>query len=95
MYVMAVRDKKVGAYMNPFFSQSQGAALRSFQDEVNRAAEDNILYRHPQDFDLYLLGTFDNESGSWETLLQPELLLAGDAALLRKEDSQPRLRGIN
>ena len=32
---------------------------------MNRSAADNQLNKHPDDFDLYLLGQFDDNSGSF------------------------------
>jgi len=37
--VVAVRDSAADAFMSPFVSPSNGMAIRSFRDEVNRAAE--------------------------------------------------------
>lgn len=66
MYVFCVKDRAVDAFGNPMYAVAPGQALRSFTDEVNRAAEDNQLYRHPDDFDLYELGLFDTQLGVFE-----------------------------
>lgn len=63
MVIIAVRDRSADAYMTPFFAGSVGMAIRSFSDEVNRASPDNILNRHPEDFDLFQLGIFNVQSG--------------------------------
>jgi len=63
--VCAVRDRAIDTYANPFFVRALGEAIRSFTDEVNRAAQDNQLYQHPEDFDLYELGIYDNEDGTF------------------------------
>lgn len=60
----AVRDRAIDTWANPFFARAIGEAIRSFTDEVNRASADNQLYQHPEDFDLYELGIYDNESGT-------------------------------
>lgn len=51
-YVVAVKDRAVGAFGRPFVVPSVPAAVRSFTDEVNRSAVDNQMYQHPDDFDL-------------------------------------------
>lgn len=61
--VCAVRDSAAGVFGQPFFVAAIGQATRSFSDEVNRAAADNVVYAHPDDFVLYELGIFDDESG--------------------------------
>lgn len=63
MQVFCVRDRASDQYGNPMFLLSSGQALRSFADEVNRAASDNLMFQHPDDFDLYYLGEFDTSDG--------------------------------
>lgn len=62
MIIVSVADSEIG-FGRPFFVASDGAAVRSFTDEVNRAAADNILYNHPESFTLYRVGTFDDSTG--------------------------------
>ena len=57
--VFAVRDSAVGCFGRPFYLQSEGQAVRSFQDEVNRNDKDNMMFLHPEDFELFYLGLFD------------------------------------
>lgn len=64
--VVAVFDSAVQAYGRPLFVPTNGAALRSFIDEVNRKADDNQLCRHPDDFELRVLAIFDEESGIFQ-----------------------------
>lgn len=61
--VVAVRDRAVQAFSRPFFVPSIAAAVRSFTDEVNRNAEDNPMNKHPDDYELWELAWFDEESG--------------------------------
>lgn len=63
LYVCSIFDRKVQSYGRPMFARAIGEAMRIFRDEVNRPAEDNILYKHPEDFDLFHIGNFDEESG--------------------------------
>lgn len=65
-YVCAVFDSAVQAFGQPFFVPALGAALRSFADEVNRSAPDNALHAHPEDYTLHALGTFEDETGTFE-----------------------------
>lgn len=61
--ICSVRDSAAELFGQPFFCPSRGVALRSFADEVNRAAPDNALCVHPDDFVLYELGSFDESTG--------------------------------
>ena len=63
--VCAVYDSAVEAYGQPMFVTAVGAALRSFIDEVNRRADDNALYLHPEDYTLFYIADFDDVSGEF------------------------------
>lgn len=77
--VLAVFDKKMGIFMTPWTSRSLGGAIRSFSDEANRAADDNQIYRHPEDFSLWHLANFDEENGIFNALEKgPTLLIEAD-----------------
>jgi hypothetical protein len=61
MYVLSVRDRATDSFGTPMFFVHMNQAIRSFSDEVNRA--ESIVSQHPEDFDLYLLGNFDQAKG--------------------------------
>ncbi|WNK14353.1 MAG: nonstructural protein [Microvirus sp.] len=58
--MMSLFDKKAGSYGQPFFVVSNGAAFRSIGDELRRGGDDNVLAKHPSDFELYVVGSFDD-----------------------------------
>lgn len=60
--VYAVRDRAIDSFGQPIFCLAQGEALRSFMDEVNRAG--SPMQAHPDDYDLYHIGTFDEATGT-------------------------------
>jgi len=54
-------DTKVSTFGNPFCAQSDGAAVRMV---IDAAGDPNtMLHKHPVDFVLYYLGTFDEDTG--------------------------------
>lgn len=61
--MVAVFDKALGLFNRPFFVVALGQAIRSFEDEVNRAAEDNPMWNHARDFALYSIGEYEEETG--------------------------------
>lgn len=77
---VSVRDSATGLYLQPWFVIARGQALRAFADEVNRKG-DSDLARHPEDFDLYLVAEFDEKSGRFGSLGDPELLIRGKDCL--------------
>lgn len=74
--IVAVRDRAADVFAQPFFVASIGVAIRSFTDEVNRKDENNGFYKHPEDFDLYLMGEYDDSDGSFECM-QPKQICVG------------------
>lgn len=80
--VLSVYDRAAAAFGRPFFAASVGAAIRSFQDEVNRPAEDNPMNKHASDFDLFELGVFDDSSGLFRCLDVPRNVATGKQMLL-------------
>lgn len=63
--IVAVRDSKSELFSAPMFFRSKGEAVRAFGDEVNNPG--GVFYKHPEDYCMYHLGTYDDTAG----LLQP------------------------
>lgn len=74
--VYSVRDLKAEAYLQPFFSTNNGTACRSFMESVQKP--ESPFYKHPADFCLFHLGTFDDVSGKLEPAMLTNLGLASD-----------------
>lgn len=64
LQAFAVFDEKVGAFMAPFFCLTKGQAARSFGDAV--LDSQNPMSRHPEDYRLYEVGSFDDQEGVFE-----------------------------
>lgn len=62
LVIVAVEDVKAEAYMNPVPFQSKGQAVRSFADGVN-GGDANGMAKHPEDYRLWFIGSFDPQSG--------------------------------
>ena len=76
-YIYSVRDRAIDTYGRPVFFAAVGAAVRAFQDEVNRANPDNTMHTHPEDYDLYEIGTFDDQTGIITPHQQPRQVAIG------------------
>lgn len=59
--VFAIKDIKAEAFWNPVYYVSEGVAVREFEMVV--AQGDSVLAKVPEDFVLYELGAFDEETG--------------------------------
>lgn len=79
--ILAIRDRAIDSYGQPFYSASVGGAIRSFSDEVNRVAENNQLNKHPEDFDLFLLGEFDDQTGEFDVTRPAQVCVGKDVII--------------
>lgn len=59
--VFSVMDVKIGAYAQPFFSQTIASGVRAFHDAT--LDKNTVLGSHPADFQLFHLGQFDDNTG--------------------------------
>lgn len=75
MYVYSYYNKKVGVYQDPFI---QPTTKDLFPKLVTRSVVLNPKHaqeQHLYECDLYYLGTFDEETGSFDLLDKPEFLV--------------------
>ena len=81
--IIGVRDELTGAFFQPNFFKGEKAkeqALRLFETQVN----DNPIWKNnPNDFGLYQLGEFNEETGEIKNKKIDKL--ASGSSVLRKE----------
>ena len=65
----SIRDTCVGVFGMPMFFQNSAGAVRALGDVVNRSSEDNNYYQHPEHYQLFEIGVFDDDSGSFEPIV--------------------------
>jgi len=80
--VCAVWDAAVQAFNKPMFVMHTAAAVRAFGDMVN-ASDDNPLAMHPEDYELHLVGEWDEESGVFDNIEGDK-----DVVLVRGKDAK-------
>lgn len=71
--VIAVYDKKIGLYGSPFYVRHNGEAIREW--DIIRRDTNKKFGKNPEDFDLYQIAVYDDETGEHHTL-QPATHLA-------------------
>lgn len=81
--IYAVKDLAVQAYGTPFFVRAKGEALRSFQDEANKKDGNSAIAQHPEDYELYYIGDYDDMTG--ELTATTPVLIARAKDLMRGE----------
>lgn len=69
-FAVSVRDGAAQTFGTPFCVPRIEVAERQFFNEVNRVAENNPMFTNAADFDLFLIGSYDDELG----LMSPELV---------------------
>lgn len=80
--VVCIRDRASDLYGQPFLVVARGQAIRTFTDEINRNEQGNGLYQHPEDYDLYELGTYDDTTGLYATAT-PSMICVGKDVKIR------------
>ena len=81
--MFCVRDRATDQFGNPMFLISEGQAIRSFSDEVNRDDKTNQLWSHPDDFDLFYLGEFDTQTAAFAPVVPPAQAAIGKSVKIR------------
>lgn len=81
--VYAVQDAKAGMFNQPIFLLSDGEALRSFMDACQPGNDQSMLSRHPEDFNLFYIGEYDELTGELQSctpyhLANGAVILGGD-----------------
>jgi len=59
--IFTVYDSAARRYLEPFFAETQEVAMRMFRQLVNK--EGHQFAKFPEDYTLFHLGTFNQESG--------------------------------
>jgi len=90
LLLVAVYDKKACVFSQPDVAVQVGQAVRSFSDAVNNPQ--TAFNKHPEDFTLYQVGFFDDNSGhctpymikdsSDQERIAPPLVLAEGSTLI-------------
>lgn len=83
--IISIRDIKSDTFSRPMFTHNYGTAIRMFTDEVNRESEDNQLFKHSADYQLFDLGNFDDVTGRLEGQEIPKLIITAESVKLKKE----------
>lgn len=73
--IFVIRDTCVGSFLVPMFFQNSAAAVRALGDITNKPKEDNNFYQHPEHFQLYKTGEFDDDTGLVLPLPAPEFIV--------------------
>lgn len=74
-FLCTVFDTKAEVYEPPFAAPTENAAERMFSDAVNDGQ--SRVAKHPEDYQLFLLGTFDTSTGEMTAMNSRKILGTG------------------
>lgn len=63
-HMICTRDIVANVWSPPMFVPHIGQAIRSFGDECRRKEKGNVLAEHPEDFELWHVGEFNDNNGA-------------------------------
>lgn len=94
--IFSVFDSKAAFFGQPFADQSIASATRNFSDAVNDGSNpNNLWHKHPEDFSLFHVGEFDNETGELLPMNPKNLITASAIANLSTADLDMKDRNLN
>lgn len=64
LQIVAVRDIKTNIYLPPMYFHHKGQAIRAFEDQCRDKS--NELGKHPEDYELWWLGVWEDHHGRFE-----------------------------
>lgn len=72
----SIFDTKTEAHSKPFFAITTGEAIRTFSDAVGD--QNSALNKHPHDYVLFEIGTYDDATGILASNVPTNLGLASE-----------------
>ena len=75
--IYSIYDSAAKAYMSPFFMHNHGLAIRAFSDQVN-SQQENQIKNHPEQFTLFMIAEYNDQSGYITPLETPAPLGKGN-----------------
>ena len=71
----SVYDRAAENYNTPMFMAAKGQAIRAFDDQAN--SEDSMINKHPEDYTLFYIGEFDDDTGLLTPANKPQSMGKG------------------
>nr|QJB20126.1 MAG: nonstructural protein [Microvirus sp.] len=78
LHICSIYDSASELFGRPFYVAAIGQATRSFQDEIKREDPQNELHKHPDDYTLFQLGEFNDNTGEFNTFPPKQILRGKD-----------------
>lgn len=76
LFVAAIFDSAAGVFNTPLFFRARGEAIRAFTNAVRNP--DSDWAKSKSDYHLMFLGSFDDNSGTFENPSVPERIISAN-----------------
>lgn len=86
LFIYSVKDEKTGAFMKPFSALHNEAVIRSLRSSISQKNPGDSIAEFPEDFSLWCLGEFDQDTGDISSF-KSHILNLVDLANLNKGPS--------
>lgn len=84
--IYSIRDAKGNVFFTPKYFRNEDEARRYIHQLVNTPNEQNLINRYPEDYDLFYLGTYNEESGRINGIVPTHIVKA-----LTLKDQNPKI----
>jgi len=81
--IFSIRDQKSEVFNQPFLKKTHGEAERDFRSVVND--DKSTINKYPEDFDLYYIGDYDDNSGKLMPLDTPQHVIKAISCLTKEQ----------
>lgn len=71
-YVLVMRDIRADVHTLPEMWPKPEQAVRAFMDRCASGKMDDIVARHPGDFELIIIGEYEDNTGTWLEYTGPD-----------------------
>lgn len=82
--LFSVYDSKSGVYSAPFMEHSNASGIRAF--ETGCKDKNTMMFSYPQDYTLFELGTFDDQTAKYELLATPKSLVMAQELVAKESE---------
>lgn len=62
--MIVMRDIRADVHTLPELWPNEGGAIRAFEDRCNSGDTKDLVARHPQDFELLVIGEYEDHTGT-------------------------------
>lgn len=71
--MFSIRDGKGEIFHAPFYAKTHGEAERTFNE--NASNPESMIHKYPQDYDLYFVGEYDDQTGKLKAEDTPQHMI--------------------